>query len=84
MSGHVEISREGAVQILRLNRPEKKNALTAGMYAALAEALNSANANDEVAVTVIFGQPGAFCAGNDIADFLAASQGGAIGTASSF
>ena len=78
MSGHVEISREGAVQILRLNRPEKKNALTAGMYAALAEALNAANANDEVAVTVIFGQPGAFCAGNDIADFLAASQGGAI------
>lgn len=78
MSGHVEISREGAVQILRLNRPEKKNALTAAMYAALAEALNSANANDEVAVTVIFGQPGAFCAGNDIADFLAASQGGAI------
>ena len=78
MSGHVEISREGTVQILRLNRPEKKNALTAGMYAALAEALNSANANDEVAVTVIFGQPGAFCAGNDIADFLAASQGGAF------
>jgi enoyl-CoA hydratase/carnithine racemase len=78
MSGHVEISREGAVQILRLNRPEKKNALTAAMYAALAEALNRANANDEVAVTVIFGQPGAFCAGNDIADFLAASQGGAF------
>jgi enoyl-CoA hydratase/carnithine racemase len=78
MGKHVEISREGAVQILRLNRPEKKNALTAAMYAALAKALNSANANDEVAVTVIFGQPGAFCAGNDIADFLAASQGGAI------
>jgi enoyl-CoA hydratase/carnithine racemase len=78
MSEHVEISREGAVQILRLNRPEKKNALTAAMYAALAGALDSANANDEVAVTVIFGLPGIFCAGNDIADFLAASQGGAI------
>jgi enoyl-CoA hydratase/carnithine racemase len=78
MSEHVEISREGAVQILRLNRPEKKNALTASMYAALAKALKSANANDKVAVTVIFGQPGIFCAGNDIIDFLAASQGGAI------
>jgi enoyl-CoA hydratase/carnithine racemase len=78
MSEHVDVCREGAVQILRLNRPEKKNALTAAVYAALAEALSSANANDEVAVTVIFGQPGAFCAGNDIADFLAASQGGAI------
>jgi len=78
MSEHVEISREGAVQILRLNRPDKKNALTAAMYAALAEALNAANANDAIAVTVILGHPGIFCAGNDIVDFLAASQGGAI------
>jgi enoyl-CoA hydratase/carnithine racemase len=78
MSEHVKISREGDVQIVRLNRPGKKNALTAAMYAALAEALNSANANDEIAVTVIFGQPGIFCAGNDIADFLAAGQGGVI------
>jgi enoyl-CoA hydratase/carnithine racemase len=77
MSEHVKIAREGAVQILRLNRAEKKNALTAAMYTALSEALNGANANSEIAVTVILGQPGIFCAGNDIADFLAASQGGA-------
>ena len=78
MSEHVEISRQGDVQIVRLNRPEKKNALTAAMYAVLAEALNGANANDAIAVTVIFGQPGIFCAGNDIVDFLAASQGGVV------
>ena len=78
MSEHVKISREGAVQIVRLDRPEKKNALTAAMYASLAEALNAASADDAIAVTVIFGQPGIFCAGNDIADFLAASQGGTI------
>src|SRR5271157_147027 len=78
MSAHVEIGRQGDVQIIRLNRPEKKNALTAAMYAALAEALNAANASDAIAVTVIFGQPGIFCAGNDIVDFLAASQGGPI------
>ncbi len=78
MSEHVQVSREGGVQIVRLNRPDKKNALTAAMYAALAEALNAANADDAIAVTVIFGQPGIFCAGNDIFDFLAASQGGAI------
>jgi enoyl-CoA hydratase/carnithine racemase len=78
MSEHVTIGREGAVQILRLNRAEKKNALTMAMYEALAGALNAANADDGVAVTVILGQPGVFCAGNDIADFLAASQGGAV------
>ncbi len=78
MSENVTIRREGAVQILRLNRPEKKNALTVAMYEALAGALNAANADDGVAVTAILGQPGVFCAGNDIADFLAASQGGAV------
>jgi enoyl-CoA hydratase/carnithine racemase len=78
MSEYVAISREGAVQILRLNRPEKKNALTMAMYKALAAALNAANTDDGVAVTVILGQPGIFCAGNDIADFLAASQGGDV------
>ena len=77
MSEHVEISRQGAVQVLRLNRLGKKNALTAAMYAALASALEAANADEAVAVTVILGQPGIFCAGNDIADFLEASEGGA-------
>ncbi len=78
MGDLIQVSRKGAVQTVRLNRPEKKNALTAAMYAALAEALNRANADEAVAVTVILGQPGVFCAGNDIADFLAASQGGVI------
>lgn len=75
MSEHVEVSRQGAVQILRLNRPGKKNALTTEMYTALARALDAGNADDAVAVTVILGQPGIFCAGNDIADFLDASEG---------
>jgi enoyl-CoA hydratase/carnithine racemase len=76
MSEPVEIKRESGIQVLRLNRPEKKNALTSAMYKVLAESLNAANSDDAIAVTVILGQPGIFCAGNDIADFLAASQGG--------
>ena len=76
MSTHVEIAVQGAVQTVRLNRVEKKNALTGEMYKALAEALRAGDANDSVAVTVIFGQPGIFCAGNDMMDFLAAGQGG--------
>lgn len=76
MSANVEISVAGAVQQVRLNRPEKKNALTGEMYRALAEALKASDAAAGVAVTVIFGVPGIFCAGNDLADFLAAGQRG--------
>jgi enoyl-CoA hydratase/carnithine racemase len=84
MSDQVKISREGGIQVLRLNRPEKKNSLTAGMYGVLAEALNAANSGDAIAVTIVLGLPGIFCAGNDVADFLAASQGGGELHASGF
>ncbi len=77
MSTYIEISRSGAAQILRLKRPEKKNALTRCMYAGLVDALMSGEASDDVSAHVIFGLPGVFCAGNDIADFLALSQGAA-------
>ncbi|BCW90410.1 2,3-dehydroadipyl-CoA hydratase [Alphaproteobacteria bacterium SO-S41] len=69
MTEHVEITREGHVQILRLTRADKKNALTPAMYAALADALNGANSDDGVRATVITGSGGCFTAGNDIGDF---------------
>ncbi len=75
MSKDIELSRLGGAQILRLNRPEKRNALTRGMYAQLVEALISGEASDDVSAHVIFGLPGVFCAGNDIADFLALASG---------
>ncbi|MBE2186725.1 MAG: enoyl-CoA hydratase/isomerase family protein [Rhodothermales bacterium] len=55
---------------LRLNRPEKKNALTVEMYAALADALAEAN-TDGTRVVVLAGEGGALTAGNDLADFMA-------------
>lgn len=55
---------------LRIARPEKKNALTVEMYAALADALAAAN-TDGTRVVVLTGEGGAFTAGNDLADFLA-------------
>lgn len=76
MGANVEVSVAGAIQTIRLNRPEKKNALTGEMYGALARALKAADGADGIAVTVILGQPGIFCAGNDVADFLAAAQRG--------
>ena len=76
MSEHVIVERQGAAQIIRMNRADKKNALTRAMYAAMAAALNAANDDPEIRVNVILGVPGAFSAGNDIADFMVVAAGG--------
>lgn len=61
--------REGGVLTLTFNRPDKKNAITAAMYAALAEALEAVANDDGVRVAVIQGSVEIFTAGNDLADF---------------
>ncbi|MTI42708.1 enoyl-CoA hydratase/carnithine racemase [Roseibium hamelinense] len=63
-------STEDGVRTLRLDRPEKKNALTGEMYTALAEALESGNTDESIRCQLIWGHPGAFTGGNDIGDFL--------------
>ena len=70
MTDAISIERDDAVMALRFNRPDKKNAITAGMYAALAAALHEAE-HDGVTRAVIFHGAGEqFTAGNDVADFL--------------
>jgi len=78
--GHVIIERRGAVQVIRMNRPEKKNALTRAMYGAIAEALQSGDADPQIAAHVFLGVPGAFSAGNDLTDFMAVAMGGEGGS----
>lgn len=80
MSDSVLIRREGGVLVLTLNRADKKNALTGAMYTTLTEGLAEANRDDAIGATVILGQPGIFCAGNDIKDFIAFAMSGALGT----
>jgi enoyl-CoA hydratase/carnithine racemase len=55
---------------LRINRPEKKNALNLAMYASLAAALRSADLNAAVRAVLISGTDDCFTSGNDLADFL--------------
>lgn len=80
MSEHILVERHGAVQSIRMNRPEKKNALTRAMYAEMARALREGDADSAVRCHVILGVPGAFSAGNDLADFLTIATGGEGGT----
>jgi enoyl-CoA hydratase/carnithine racemase len=58
------------VATLEIARPEKKNAITAAMYQAMADALVAANADPAVRAVLITGQPGIFTSGNDIEDFM--------------
>lgn len=66
----ISVTLEDGVRILRMDRPEKKNALTGDMYTALAENFESANDDPDVRCQLICGHPGAFTGGNDIGDFL--------------
>lgn len=76
MSGHVTVADAGAVRTVRMNRPDKKNALTASMYDAMAAALENVNGHAEIRCVVIAGVPGAFSAGNDLAEFSQAARAG--------
>lgn len=68
--GHIEVEHDGAVLRIAINRPEKKNALTADMYDALAEAVESAESDPAVSVLLLCGKGEAFTAGNDLEDFM--------------
>lgn len=70
VSAHVTSEIRSKVLIVRINRAQKKNALTIDMYAALNDALRGAQDNGAIRAVLIAGQPGCFTAGNDIADFL--------------
>lgn len=81
MSDHVIVADDGPVRTVRMNRPDKKNALTAAMYQAMAAALESAGVDKDIRCVVIAGGPGAFSAGNDLAEFAqAAGSGEGLGT----
>ena len=64
------------VLTVTLNRPEKKNAITQGMYAVLAEATERARTDDTVRVLLFRAEGDSFTAGNDIADFIAVGSSG--------
>ena len=71
MSEQVLVERRGAVLSLTLARPERRNAITVAMYAALADAIESAGSDPAVRLITIEGQGEDFTAGNDLGDFLA-------------
>lgn len=68
MADHIRYSREGAVGVVTIDRPEKKNAMTFAMLGDFIATIDEAGRDDAIAVLVVRGVPGAFCAGTDLAD----------------
>lgn len=76
MTQEIEISVDNGVQLIRLQRADKKNALTGPMYQAMSAALDAAENSDAIAAHVFIGSGGVFTAGNDINDFARRAQDG--------
>src|SRR4051812_22962718 len=72
----IEVTRDGAVQTITLNRPEKMNAFTRNLHTELLAALKEAR-DPEVRAVVVTGAGRAFCAGQDLTEF---SEAGDVGT----
>lgn len=70
MSEQVRVETSGGVLSLTLARPERRNAITVAMYAALADAFESAAADPAIRLIRLAGDGQDFAAGNDLADFL--------------
>lgn len=69
MEERVSIEKDRHVAIVKLNRPDKMNALDVAMFDALIEAGENLNADDSVRCVVLCGEGKAFCAGLDLSMF---------------
>ncbi len=74
MSDRVKIDVADSVAHVRLNRPDKMNALDGAMFAAIAEAGASVAADTSVRAVVLSGEGRAFCAGLDFSSFQSMAQ----------
>src|SRR4051812_1821232 len=71
----VETEDRGAVRVVAIDRPDRRNALSAAVVDGLSVALATAEADPAVRALVLTGRGKAFCAGGDLAEGLGASGG---------
>jgi len=73
MTGLIDITRDGAVALIRLNRPKQLNALNSGLVRNLIAAVCDLDADPDIGCMVITGNERAFAAGADIAEMAGMS-----------
>lgn len=72
----LDVLTDGPVLRLTLNRPERRNALSRSLVAALRDAIAAVQSGGEIRVIVLGGNGPAFCAGGDIKEFAGAARAG--------
>ncbi len=70
MSDDIIVRRHQQVMEIAFNRPDKKNALTTGMYEAIVAAMDEAQEDPQLRVVVFSGTAECFTSGNDVGDFM--------------
>ena len=78
MSTLIETAADGPLQTIRLNRPEKRNALNADLVSALKSALSAAEEREDARVIVLTGAGSAFSAGADLSSLRAMRDAGPV------
>ena len=63
-------SEDQTVATIRLNRPERLNALTFDTYRELTDTMRSLAARDDIRAVVVTGSGRAFCSGGDVEDII--------------
>ncbi|MEO0499146.1 MAG: enoyl-CoA hydratase-related protein [Pseudomonadota bacterium] len=71
MTDYIKTERKGRVLTIALNRPDKMNALTHDMYAAMADGLDRATEDSGIRAVMFHAHGDVFTAGNDLKDFAA-------------
>lgn len=79
MNEHVAVDIAEGVSTLRIERPDKQNALTSHMYDIMSDALAFGESSSRVRCFLIMGMPGIFTAGNDITELRTFAEQGAMG-----
>ena len=75
MSEHIKIEHKDHILTLTFARPDKKNAITNAMYAALADAILAAETDPKTRVIVLRGEGDMYTAGNDVGEFATMATG---------
>jgi len=68
MPQQISVDRIGHALHIRLDRPDKRNAVTRSMYEAMTEAIAIAEVDPAIRAVLFSGAGDAFCAGNDLND----------------
>jgi len=79
MNEQVAVSIDAGVNTLRIDRPDKQNALTSNMFDVMSDALAFGESSSRVRCFLIMGMPGVFTSGTDVEDLRSFAEHGKIG-----